>query len=403
MKKFFVVLAMLVAINTNAQWVQISNGMGSDKSVASISVFDNIIFAGTWDSGVYISTNNGTIWIQTDLNNQSVFSFAKLGNNIYAGTITNGLYLSTNVGINWVHLEFSDLEVRCLTVSGNTIFAGICEHSNPIGVYQSTDNGVNWNSTGALNMWIYSLTTIGNNVFAGTSSGVYKSTNNGANWIQSGLINRYIYSLASLGDNIFAGSEEYNATGYGGVYYSTNNGINWSQSLNSKTIYSLAVKGNNVLAGIKSNGINQTSNNGANWIDINQGFNSLRTVRTLVMTDSFIFAGIESNSVWRRPLSEIIGINNISTETPSKYSLSQNYPNPFNPKTNLKFDISKLGDVKLVVYDIMGREVQTLVNEKLQPGTYEASFDGSLLNSGVYFYKLVTDGFTETKKMLMIK
>jgi hypothetical protein len=61
------------------------------------------------------------------------------------------------------------------------------------------------------------------------------------------------------------------------------------------------------------------------------------------------------------------------------------------------------GDVKLVVYDVQGREVQTLVNEKLQPGTYEAAFDGSSLNSGVYFYKLITNGFTETKKMLMIK
>ena len=59
--------------------------------------------------------------------------------------------------------------------------------------------------------------------------------------------------------------------------------------------------------------------------------------------------------------------------------------------------------VQLKVYDVMGREVQTLVNESLKPGTYETSFDGSALNSGVYFYKLMTDGFTETKKMLMIK
>ncbi len=61
------------------------------------------------------------------------------------------------------------------------------------------------------------------------------------------------------------------------------------------------------------------------------------------------------------------------------------------------------GDVKIVVYDVMGREVQTLVNESLKPGTYEASFDGSQLTSGVYFYKLITGDFVETKKMLMIK
>jgi hypothetical protein len=61
------------------------------------------------------------------------------------------------------------------------------------------------------------------------------------------------------------------------------------------------------------------------------------------------------------------------------------------------------GQVKLVVYDVQGREVQTLVNEKLSAGTYEVKFDGSMLNSGVYFYRIVTDGFSETKRMLLIK
>jgi len=99
----------------------------------------------------------------------------------------------------------------------------------------------------------------------------------------------------------------------------------------------------------------------------------------------------------------LVTVNNISTETPSKYSLSQNYPNPFNPTTNIKFSIVNSGEVKLVVYDIQGREVQTLVNESLKPGTYEAAFDASSLNSGVYFYKLITNTFSETKKMLLIK
>jgi len=112
----------------------------------------------------------------------------------------------------------------------------------------------------------------------------------------------------------------------------------------------------------------------------------------------------------RNPTGNLVGVQNISTETTSKYSLSQNYPNPFNPITNVKFSIVNSGDVKLIVYDIMGKEVQTLVNERLQPGTYEAAFDGSMLNSGVYFYKLIirhggssTNTFSETKKMLLIK
>ena len=98
-----------------------------------------------------------------------------------------------------------------------------------------------------------------------------------------------------------------------------------------------------------------------------------------------------------------IGIQNISTEVPAAYSLKQNYPNPFNSTSNLKFEISNLGNVKLVVYDIIGREVQTLVNERLKPGTYETSFDGSILNSGVYFYKLTVNGYSQTRRMVMTK
>jgi hypothetical protein len=98
-----------------------------------------------------------------------------------------------------------------------------------------------------------------------------------------------------------------------------------------------------------------------------------------------------------------VSVRNISSEVPSSYSLSQNYPNPFNPVTKIKFAVPKSGDVKIIVYDIMGREVQILVNEKLQPGVYETTFDGSTISSGVYFYKLSDSEFSETKRMLLIK
>ena len=106
----------------------------------------------------------------------------------------------------------------------------------------------------------------------------------------------------------------------------------------------------------------------------------------------------------------IVGVNNISTIIPDNYLLYQNYPNPFNPATNIRYAIPKSGFVKLVVFDVLGREVETLVNESLKPGTYESTFNGSNYPSGIYFYKLTvrhggssTDGYTETKKMLMIK
>ncbi len=99
----------------------------------------------------------------------------------------------------------------------------------------------------------------------------------------------------------------------------------------------------------------------------------------------------------------ITGINQINSETPKSFLLFQNYPNPFNPKSNIKFQIAKLGEVKIVIYDILGREITFLVNQQLQPGTYEVEWDGSNYSSGIYYYSLVTTEFVETKKMVLIK
>jgi len=98
-----------------------------------------------------------------------------------------------------------------------------------------------------------------------------------------------------------------------------------------------------------------------------------------------------------------IGINNVNSEIPEKFSLYQNYPNPFNPVTKIRFDVVKPGNVLLKVYDIQGKEIATLVNEKLSPGTYETNWDGSVFSSGVYFYKITDGEYTETKMMTLIK
>ena len=98
-----------------------------------------------------------------------------------------------------------------------------------------------------------------------------------------------------------------------------------------------------------------------------------------------------------------VDIKQISNKIPAVYSLHQNYPNPFNPMTNIKFDLKKSSHTKLIVYDILGKEITTLVDEKLSTGSYEVSWDGKRYPSGVYFYKLVADDYVDTKKMLLIK
>jgi subtilisin-like proprotein convertase family protein len=99
----------------------------------------------------------------------------------------------------------------------------------------------------------------------------------------------------------------------------------------------------------------------------------------------------------------VTGIQNVTTELPKKYELSQNYPNPFNPSTSIKFSIPQSGVVSLKVYDILGKEVATLVNSKLNAGVFEYNFNASALSSGVYFYRLNAGSFVEIKKMLLVK
>jgi len=113
----------------------------------------------------------------------------------------------------------------------------------------------------------------------------------------------------------------------------------------------------------------------------------------------------EFHSRYRESGGELIGlgIENVSSEVPSGFSLFQNYPNPFNTATNIKFTVANSGEVKIEVFDMMGCLVKTLVNELLKPGTYESSFDGSLLPNGIYFYRLSAAGFSETRRMILKK
>jgi subtilisin-like proprotein convertase family protein len=116
------------------------------------------------------------------------------------------------------------------------------------------------------------------------------------------------------------------------------------------------------------------------------------------LTTGFLTSwGIQFNN------SPAIGIQNISSEIPAQFELGQNYPNPFNPKTNFRLQIADLGFVSIKIYDITGKEVATLVNEELNAGTYNIDFDASHLASGTYFYKMTAGGFTDVKKMVVVK
>lgn len=92
-----------------------------------------------------------------------------------------------------------------------------------------------------------------------------------------------------------------------------------------------------------------------------------------------------------------------SLAIPSSFALDQNYPNPFNPSTKINFKLASNSFVKLIVFDLLGNEIRTLVNEEKQAGSYDVEFDASGLSSGIYFYKIQTKDFINTKKMLLMK
>ncbi|MGH2575733.1 MAG: T9SS type A sorting domain-containing protein, partial [Ignavibacteria bacterium] len=144
---------------------------------------------------------------------------------------------------------------------------------------------------------------------------------------------------------------------------------------------------------------------------IARGTSNLNSITALRQTT------IEARNYYKSCYTSVpIGIEPISNQVPMSFKLHQNFPNPFNPVTKIKFDIAKSsiserGDkvgtvprtVRLITYDILGREVAVLVNEQLKPGTYEVEWDGTNYPSGIYLYKLITDDFTQANKMVLIK
>ena len=125
---------------------------------------------------------------------------------------------------------------------------------------------------------------------------------------------------------------------------------------------------------------------------------------TAPQTTSFFYP--LNNSQWRSykfSLSGIVGVNSLPENIPSGFKLMQNYPNPFNPSTKIRYELPVNSNVTLKIYDIKGSIIDIPVNKKQNAGVYEVEFRGNDLSSGIYFYQLITEGFTETRKMILLK
>jgi hypothetical protein len=300
---------------------------------------------------------------------------------------------------------------------------------NPVGgrwaLWRTTNGGANWDSTGLYlptavteSGYNNSLFCNGSNIWFGTdNSKVYTSTNSGLNWTAR-LIS------ATTGVYALCFSWPFYTEGYAGgnsLYATTNSGVNWNLTTSIGTgnfggITSTNLPVENPLLGypiwyVRSDNKIYASSIMGNWnIDFTAPSGIYKHI-SQAMPGRGIWAVCDNGGISFHSI--LAGVEKIGKVVPDKFELFQNYPNPFNPITKIRFEVpshlsssnASIGDlmISLKVFDIAGREITTLVNEQLQPGTYEVTFDGSNYPSGIYFYRLNTGTFVDAKKLILLK
>ncbi len=443
---------VFLSTDNGASWKGMTSGISPTPEVTTLAVRGTSLFAGTWYRGVFRSTDNGASWTPANFNLpggvvNTVFSN---GNGLFAGTDV-GIFFSADKGKTWSRVGSDSVNgyVFSLFEDGGEIFAGGANGT----IYSSTDAGTNWVSTDLVSTHddVKAIARCGASLLAGTfGSGTFLSTNNGASWqaANSGLngtFDFYIRAFAVSDTTVFAATE-------GGVLSSTNCGTTWTTKntglpvnpyLNSPFVTSVAASGTYVIAGTDSC-VFRSSDNGDTWASANSGlpskafFNSLLFYkgRLFAATDSGmflstdsasnwievnaglrdhdiysvsaddvdVFAGTQSSGLWLRPLSDMIdAVYETPRPVPSGFALMQNYPNPFNPSTTITYQIPSNARVILKVFDILGREVETLVDEKQTAGIHSVRLNATTLSSGVYLYRLEAGGFAQVRKLIVLK
>ncbi len=353
------------------------------------------------------TTNKGVNWIVLSNNFAMDVSDIQFMNELtgYVVGSTAGIRKTTNGGLNWIFASCpecnnSDDFMQIQFLDENTGYA--------IGdwrIFKSTNAGLNWEpldiSSGVFRGQFFNLLT---GWFAGQGR-FTKTTNGGVNWVQN-----IFFTNSFTTDLFFVNLNTGWIVSYSGeIFKTTNGGDNWSLQYKDSTIRfnDIVFTTNNTGWAIAENSI--SGNNGIVLKTTNAGLNWFS--QQVPGTGYFEIFMLNSNEGWlagdyllhTTDGGGSVGIKKIISEIPSAFSLEQNYPNPFNPTTKIQFKVSSSKFVKLVVLDILGKEVATLVNESLQPGIYEVSFNAEGLSSGIYFYRLQTNNYKETKRMVLIK
>ncbi len=382
------------------------------------------------------TTNGGDNWIVVFNQPSRRFSTIKLINDstgfVCGGTGTGlpFLYKTTNTGQNWatvpiLNTQFiDDMEV----LNSDTIW--LADGDALVGgVYSTTNGGLNWTrqlSVGSYNpdvLYMYDK----NFGFAskGSSQRIYRTTNGGESW--DIVANQYMDDIQFA--NSLTGWRSNDQDRDSSIRKTTDGGLTWVKQIlpGGSAFYGTVMKsfsminkdtlwgvGGTIIAapGRYKAVIYKTTNGGNNWgyqiPDTSFNIGILERMDFLDKNHGWAYANYSPpkgvhTTTGGDSITYYTGIQQISNIVPDNLKLEQNYPNPFNPVTNIRYSLKKPGFVSLRIFNVQGKEISNLVNQKQQAGEYQYSFEAVNLSSGIYFYTLQTENFSETKKMMLIK
>ena len=399
---------------SNPNWNLVSSVPGKDVILSMTNNDLGSVYSGTSSGNVYTSTN-GSAWTSispadnvggissvvatTSTLGSLKTTAANSARRLVIGT-GKGVYISDNDGAKWDTTSLKAKDVRSI-VSGadGSLYAGTWLG----GVFKSADKGKTWNSISTLlidTLNINSLYLDNNAQLFATAfgAGIYKYSTILNSWAPVHIDYKYVWTIkAASNGHLYAST-------YGdGVYHSSDGGESWSRmndGLTNAYIYSIAEdKDNNLVAISWNGGVYSLPHSGNTWTPIGLDGIGVSTVLINSVSNNILVA-TQDGSVFSKTGTLGVKENGL---LPNEYSLSQNYPNPFNPSAKINFSIPVAGKVSLTVYNVLGQEVQKLVDNDLMPGKYTVSFIGKNFASGVYIYRLTTKNVSITKKMMMVK
>jgi hypothetical protein len=320
--------------------------------------------------GLFTSTtaNDGTDWDTLYSGFYPGGGFVKQKDNIFMKREGNFLK-STNFGDSWIKLN-SIVNPHYSQMFSIDSVLYILENYNNSKLYKSLDGGITWELIWSISLGPSRPFIKAENYLIGVREhSAIRSSDNGVNWepINTGLSNDfYLSDLIYFQGKLFT----------------------WGRNLAPSNV---------------STEIYYSTNLGDSWINMSEGINSSDLYMTsLLASNNFLFAATSEHGLWRYDLSTLVDVDDEET-FPTEFSLSQNYPNPFNPTTSIEYIVAGSEYVTLKVYDLLGREVATLLDEYKPAGSYEVEFDASHLSSGTYFYRLTAGAFVDTKKFILLK